>query len=79
MCAILFQDACVDKALPKKCNLDPKCICTTKSFITTIACCVSKACPKKSQQDAVLAYASEFFLPHMWKPSLSSVLPPHLE
>ncbi|KAI5211569.1 hypothetical protein E4T42_06007 [Aureobasidium subglaciale] len=54
--------SCISQALPASCNLDPKCICSDASFISTISCCVSTACDT-SGQSAALAYASQICAP----------------
>ncbi|KAH0360362.1 hypothetical protein KCU65_g9441, partial [Aureobasidium melanogenum] len=53
---------CISQALPASCNLDPKCICSDASFISTISCCVSTACDVTGQQ-AALAYAKQICAP----------------
>ncbi|KAG9662126.1 hypothetical protein KCU64_g2138, partial [Aureobasidium melanogenum] len=53
---------CISQALPGNCNLDPKCICSDSSFISTISCCVSTACDVTGQQ-AALSYAKQICAP----------------
>jgi len=48
--------SCVTSSLPSSCNLDPTCICNTKSFISGISCCIYQQCDPADQQ-AALAYA----------------------
>ncbi|ETN38621.1 uncharacterized protein HMPREF1541_06658 [Cyphellophora europaea CBS 101466] len=47
---------CVRQGLPSNCNLDPKCICSSSSFIDAISCCVAGAC-SVNDQNATLTYA----------------------
>ncbi|KAL6250760.1 hypothetical protein RBB50_003063 [Rhinocladiella similis] len=49
-------NTCITDALPASCNLNPSCICTTKSFISSISCCIYNSCDVSDQQ-AALAYA----------------------
>ncbi|KAK0717903.1 hypothetical protein B0T26DRAFT_751900 [Lasiosphaeria miniovina] len=43
------------------CNLDAKCICSDKDFISNISCCVAGACNPADQQSAV-AFAAGVYL-----------------
>jgi len=54
--------SCISTALPASCNLNPQCICSDASFISTISCCVSTACDTSGQQ-AALAYAKQICAP----------------
>ncbi|KAI4740057.1 hypothetical protein E4T44_15197, partial [Aureobasidium sp. EXF-8845] len=54
--------SCISTALPANCNLNPQCICSDASFISTISCCVSTACDTAGQQ-AALGYAKQICAP----------------
>ncbi|KAJ5085585.1 hypothetical protein N7532_010356 [Penicillium argentinense] len=47
---------CATDAIPASCGIDVECICTTKSFISDISCCVAKKC-SEDDQDTTLEVA----------------------
>ncbi|KAK3361187.1 hypothetical protein B0T24DRAFT_684851 [Lasiosphaeria ovina] len=51
-----FEKGCADQFISNgigNCNLDAKCICSDKDFISNISCCVAGACNPADQQSAV--------------------------
>ncbi|PWY76196.1 hypothetical protein BO70DRAFT_90859 [Aspergillus heteromorphus CBS 117.55] len=45
---------CATNSIPKTCKaIDVNCICSDKSFITGISCCVANACSQQDQQSAL--------------------------
>ncbi|CAI7639311.1 unnamed protein product [Penicillium pancosmium] len=42
--------SCATDAIPSSCGIDVKCICTTKSFLNDISCCVADKCSKDDQE-----------------------------
>ncbi|KAJ5408339.1 hypothetical protein N7509_002222 [Penicillium cosmopolitanum] len=42
--------SCATDAIPASCGIDVKCICTTKSFLSDISCCVADKCSKDDQE-----------------------------
>ncbi|KAL2215636.1 putative CFEM domain protein [Thermoascus aurantiacus ATCC 26904] len=50
---------CAAGSIPKECNqIDVKCICSAKSFIQGITCCVAGAC-SKADQEATIKFANQ--------------------
>ncbi|KAJ5084360.1 Extracellular membrane protein CFEM domain [Penicillium alfredii] len=49
---------CATNAIPAKCGIDVKCICTTKSFLNDISCCVADKCSKADQEKTLKAAKS---------------------
>ncbi|PYH94446.1 putative CFEM domain protein [Aspergillus ellipticus CBS 707.79] len=50
---------CATNSIPKSCKaIDVNCICSDKSFITGISCCVANACSLQDQQ-AALTFAQQ--------------------
>ncbi|QSS48999.1 CFEM domain-containing protein [Histoplasma capsulatum var. duboisii H88] len=43
---------CAFPAMPPECGVNPKCICSAKSFIDAMTCCVAKSCNPDEQQKA---------------------------
>ncbi|EGC42805.1 hypothetical protein HCEG_02020 [Histoplasma capsulatum var. duboisii H88] len=41
---------CAFPAMPPECGVNPKCICSAKSFIDAMTCCVAKSCNPDEQQ-----------------------------
>ncbi|OJD13719.1 hypothetical protein AJ78_05851 [Emergomyces pasteurianus Ep9510] len=44
---------CAGSAIPQECGLDVKCICTAKTFLDAITCCVAKACNADDQKKTI--------------------------
>ncbi|KAK2768862.1 hypothetical protein FQN54_000722 [Arachnomyces sp. PD_36] len=45
--------SCAMDAIPEECGLDPECVCSSKSFIDSITCCVSDACSTEDQEKTI--------------------------
>ncbi|OQE25357.1 hypothetical protein PENSTE_c006G10118 [Penicillium steckii] len=42
--------SCATDAIPSNCGIDVECICTAKSFIADISCCIADKCSKDDQE-----------------------------
>ncbi|KAI9923642.1 hypothetical protein ASPWEDRAFT_170251 [Aspergillus wentii DTO 134E9] len=50
---------CATGSIPSHCNsIDAKCICSDKSFISSISCCVASKC-SKTEQAGVIKFADQ--------------------
>jgi len=53
---------CTINAIPKSCNLNPKCICSDAGFIKAITCCVAGVCDA-ADQETTIKYADSICIP----------------